>query len=111
MHGEIGEEDDLTKIFALKNSPDFRKASWFLSLLKQNNSYQWTKFIDQAMKIYLNYELSYDLNNDGLVNEHDITLLISIIFEQSDDQFLGDLNLDSKIDIIDLLYLSDHFYD
>ena len=64
-----------------------------------------------AMKIHFNYELSYDLNNDGLVNENDITMLISIIFEQNNNQFLGDINLDSKIDIIDLLYLSDHLYD
>ena len=63
-----------------------------------------------AMKIHFNYELSYDLNNDGLVNENDITMLISIIFEQNNNQFLGDINLDSKIDIIDLLYLSDHLY-
>ena len=64
-----------------------------------------------AMKIHFNYELSYDLNNDGLVNQNDITMLISIIFEHNNNQFLGDINLDSKIDIIDLLYLSDHFYD
>ena len=64
-----------------------------------------------AMKIYSNYELSYDLNNDGLVNENDFNMLISIIFEQNNNQFLGDINLDSKIDIIDLLYLSDHLYD
>ena len=62
------------------------------------------------MKIHFNYELSYDLNNDGLVNENDITMLISIIFEQNYNQLLGDINLDSKIDIIDLLLLSDHLY-
>ena len=64
-----------------------------------------------AMKIHLNYELSYDLNNDGMVNENDITMLISIIFGQNNNQSLGDINLDSKIDIIDLLYLYDHLYD
>ena len=64
-----------------------------------------------AMKIHFNYELSYDLNNDGLVNENDITMLLLIIFEQNNNQFLGDINLDSKIDIIDLLYLSDYLYD
>ena len=37
-------------------------------------------------------------------------MLISIIFEQNNNQFLGDINLDSKIDIIDLLYLSDYLY-
>ena len=63
-----------------------------------------------AMKIHFNYELSYDLNNDGSVNENDMYMLISIIFEQNNNQFLGDINLDSKIDIIDLLYLSDHLY-
>ena len=62
------------------------------------------------MKIHFNYELSFDLNNDGLVNENDITMLISIIFEQNNNQFLGDINLDSKIDIIDLLLLSEHLY-
>ena len=64
-----------------------------------------------AMKIHFNYGLSYDLNNDGLVNENDITMLLLIIFEQNNNQFLGDINLDSKIDIIDLLYLSDYLYD
>ena len=64
-----------------------------------------------AMKFHSNYELSYDLNNDGLVNENDFNMLISIIFEQNNNQFLGDINLDSKIDIIDLLYLSDCLYD
>ena len=63
-----------------------------------------------GIKIHFNYELSFDLNNDGLVNENDITMLLSIIFEQNSDQFVGDVNLDSKIDIIDLFLLSDHFY-
>ena len=56
------------------------------------------------MKIHFNYELSYDLNNDGLVNENDITMLISIIFEQNNNQFLGDINLDSKL--ISLIYFT-----
>ena len=63
-----------------------------------------------AMKIHFNYELSYDLNNDGQVNENDITVLISFIFEQNNNQFLGDINLDSKINIFDLLKISDHLY-
>ena len=62
-----------------------------------------------AMKIHFNDELSFDLNNDGLVNENDITMLISIIFEQiHNNQLLGDINLDSKIDIIDLILLVEH---
>ncbi|MBF37485.1 MAG: hypothetical protein CL838_10050 [Crocinitomicaceae bacterium] len=64
-----------------------------------------------AMKIHFYNEFSFDLNNDGFVNDDDITMLISIIFEQNNNQFLGDINLDSKIDITDLLYLSDHLYD
>ena len=64
-----------------------------------------------AMKIHFNYEFSFDLNDDGIVNENDISMLISIIFEQNNNQSLGDINLDSKIDIIDLFYLSDHLYD
>ena len=63
------------------------------------------------MKIHFYNEFSFDLNNDGFVNDDDITMLISIIFEQNNNQFLGDINLDSKIDITDLLYLSDHLYD
>ena len=50
-------------------------------------------------------------NSDTMVNENDIAMLISIILEQNNNQFLGDINLDSKIDIIDLLYLSDYLYD
>ena len=58
------------------------------------------------MKIHFNYEASYDLNNDGLVNENDITMLISIIFEQNYNQLLGDINLDSKlISLIYFIYL------
>ena len=63
-----------------------------------------------AMKIDIYYEFSYDLNNDGMVNENDIAMLISIIFEQDNYQFLGDVNLDSKVNIIDLLHLSDYLY-
>ena len=63
-----------------------------------------------AMKIHFNYEPSFDLNNDGIVNDNDIIMLVSIIFEQNSDQFFGDVNLDFKIDIFDLLLLSDHFY-
>ena len=64
-----------------------------------------------GMKINFNYEFSFDLNNDGLVDDNDVTMLISIIFGQNNNQFLGDINLDSKVDIFDLLYLSDHLYD
>ena len=64
-----------------------------------------------AIKIHIYYEFLYDLNNDGIFNENDITTLISFIFGQYNDQFLGDVNLDSKVDIIDLLYLCDHLYD
>ena len=62
------------------------------------------------MKIHLSYETSFDLNNDGLVNENDIEMLISIIVGQNNSHSLGDINLDTKIDIIDLLYLLNHLY-
>ena len=60
-----------------------------------------------AIKIHIHYEFAYDLNNDGMINENDITMLISFIFEYHNDLFLGDVNHDSKIDIIDLLLLSE----
>ena len=63
-----------------------------------------------AMKINFNFESSFDLNNDGVVNDNDIILLLSIIFEQNNAQFSGDINLDSTIDIFDLLLLSDYLY-
>ena len=63
-----------------------------------------------AMKIHLNYEPSFDLNNDGVVNDNDIIMLVSIIFEQDNNHFVGDVNLDSRIDIFDLLLLSDYLY-
>lgn len=63
-----------------------------------------------AMKIHLNYESSFDLNNDGLINDNDIIMLVSIIFEQNIYQIMGDVNLDSKIDILDLFLLIDHLY-
>ena len=62
------------------------------------------------MKIYIYYEFSYDLNNDGLVNEKDMTIIIYIIFEQNSNKFLGNINIDSKIDIFDLLLFSDYLY-
>ena len=63
-----------------------------------------------AMKINFNFESSFDLNNDGVVNDNDIILLLSIIFEQNNAQFSGDINLDSRIDIFDLLMLFNHLY-
>ena len=63
-----------------------------------------------AMKIHLNYEITFDLNNDGIFDNSDIIMLISIIFEQDNNHFVGDVNLDSRIDIFDLLLLSDYLY-
>ena len=53
---------------------------------------------------------SVDLNNDGIVNDNDIIMLLFIIYEQNNNQFSGDINLDSRIDVFDLLLLSDHLY-
>ena len=50
---------------------------------------------------------SLDLNNDGLVNNSDLEILVSYVIEQST---YGDINQNSKVDIFDVLTISDFLY-
>ena len=63
-----------------------------------------------AMKIDFNYSSSFDINNDGYVNEDDIIDLLLLIFGQEENHPLGDLNFDYNINIFDLVLLCEHLY-
>ena len=60
-----------------------------------------------AMKLNLSLIYSYDINNDGLINESDFEELLSIIIGDSESIDLADINYDSIVNIFDLLILSD----
>ena len=55
--------------------------------------------------------ISYDINNDGQINNEDlITAVVSIVNNSQTENSL-DLNFDSYVDIFDLLLLSDYLLD
>ena len=60
-----------------------------------------------AIKFQMNLFSAYDLNEDGLIDYSDFTLLLSFIFDDTAAVELGDINSDSDVDIFDLLLLSD----
>ena len=62
-----------------------------------------------AIKFYINSTLIYDINNDGAVNDSDLTILLGFIINGNATMNSVDINFDSKIDIFDLLILSDFF--
>jgi len=53
-------------------------------------------------------DLAYDINNDGVINYFDISMLISIILSSSSLELIGDFNFDLQVDIFDLLLLFDY---
>ena len=55
--------------------------------------------------------LSYDINNDGVVNISDFAMLISFVIGGNDLVSAADINFDSEVDIFDLLLLSDYIQD
>jgi len=55
--------------------------------------------------------LSYDINNDGVVNISDFAMLISFVIGGNDLVSAADINFDSEVDIFDLLVLSDYLQD
>ena len=61
-----------------------------------------------AMKILFVNIPSYDLNDDGIVDSQDLTVLIFYILEEPDPEAIWDINFDSVINIFDLLFLSDY---
>tara|TARA_B100000676_G_C18035709_1_gene821647 strand:+ start:784 stop:1848 length:1065 start_codon:yes stop_codon:yes gene_type:complete len=60
-----------------------------------------------AIKFNINSTLIYDINNDGAVNDSDLTILLEFIIYGNVTMNSVDVNFDSKIDIFDLLILSD----
>ena len=57
--------------------------------------------------IVLNKEQILDSNDDGLVDDQDLTILILFILVETDSETTWDINFDSVVDIFDLLFLSD----
>jgi hypothetical protein len=53
-------------------------------------------------------DLLYDINNDGVVNDSDFVILLSLVINGNDSVSAADINFDSAVDIFDLLLLSDY---
>ena len=60
-----------------------------------------------AIKFSFSFVPSYDINDDGIINESDFVLLLSFIINDNESIDLADINFDSAVDIFDLLLLSD----
>ena len=60
-----------------------------------------------AIKYSINSAVSYDINNDGIINDADFIILLSFIMNDNGLVDSADINFDSVIDIFDLLLLSD----
>jgi hypothetical protein len=68
-------------------------------------------FIENSFQVAELFDSLGDLNGDGNVTMADFNLLLDFILQTGElsesQQLLSDLDLDSTIDIIDLLMLSD----
>jgi endonuclease/exonuclease/phosphatase family metal-dependent hydrolase len=60
-----------------------------------------------AIKYSINSAVSYDINNDGIINDADFIILLSFIMNNNGLIDSADINFDSAVDIFDLLLLSD----
>jgi len=60
-----------------------------------------------AIKLSINFVPLYDINDDGLLNESDFVMLLSLIINDIGPIDSADINFDSVVDIFDLLLLSD----
>ena len=60
-----------------------------------------------AIKYSINSAASYDINNDGIINDADFIILLSFIMNDNGLIDSADINFDSVVDIFDLLLLSD----
>ena len=54
---------------------------------------------------------SYDINDDGIINDSDLIMLLSFIINDNGSMDSADINFDSVVDIFDLLLLSDYIQD
>ena len=55
--------------------------------------------------------ISYDINNDGQINNEDLITIVISIVNNSQTENSSDLNFDFAVDIFDLLLLSDYLSD
>jgi hypothetical protein len=53
-------------------------------------------------------DLLYDINNDGVVNDSDFVILLSLVINGNDSVSAADIYFNSAVDIFDLLLLSDY---
>ena len=83
--------NDLTYCDSLLVSPD--NASQFLTTLECSNL------------------PSFDLNGDGIINNSDFTMLLVFVLNGDASVNSLDINLDSYVDIFDMLILSDYLQD
>jgi endonuclease/exonuclease/phosphatase family metal-dependent hydrolase len=60
-----------------------------------------------AIKYSINSAPSYDINNDGIIDDADFIILVSFIMNDNGIIDSADINFDSVVDIFDLLLLSD----
>ena len=54
------------------------------------------------------FSISYDVNNDGLINSSDLTSLMIYILYESGSLNPLDLNFDQSFDILDILIFADY---
>jgi len=64
-----------------------------------------------AIKFSINIVPSYDINDDGIINDSDLVMLLSFIINDNGSMDSADINFDSVVDIFDLLLLSDYIQD
>ncbi len=80
-----------------------------------NNNLEWiyngilspSRVIKYSFEYFSQDNLSYDLNNDGAVNNSDLEMLIFLVISDDNSFIEADINHDSSINIFDLLLLSD----
>ena len=76
-----------------------------------NNNTEWiyngalspSRVIKYSFEYFNEDNLAYDLNNDGVINNDDLDLLISLVVTNDDSILDADINYDASIDIFDLL--------
>ena len=60
-----------------------------------------------AIKISSDYVMSHDVNEDGVINNSDLSTLLDFVVNGIDLVEQADINLDSFVDVYDLLILAD----
>ena len=55
--------------------------------------------------------VSYDINNDGVINNEDLIYLVVGLVNENTIENTSDINFDSYVNIFDLLILADYLQD